>query len=58
MKGKIRVYCRVRPMSKNELDNGYLNIVTIVNQFTVKIKLKKENMAITDGKQGYEEKEF
>ena len=42
MKGKIRVFCRVRPMNEHELEIGSLPVVTITDQYTLKIKLKKE----------------
>ena len=31
MKGKIRVFCRVRPMSDHELEIGSLPVVTITD---------------------------
>jgi hypothetical protein len=31
MKGKIRVFCRVRPMSELERDKGSIDVVTIVD---------------------------
>ena len=42
MKGKIRVFCRVRPMSQNEKDLGSLPVVTVVDQYTIRIRLKRE----------------
>lgn len=42
MKGKIRVFCRVRPMSGHESDIGSLPVVKITDQYTLKIKLKRE----------------
>lgn len=51
MKGKIRVFCRVRPMSTNEKQMGSLEVVKVVDQLTLKIKLKKENTYLEDGKQ-------
>lgn len=42
MKGKIRVYCRVRPMNQNETKMGCIDAVTMVDQFTLKIRVKKE----------------
>ena len=41
MKGKIRVYCRVRPLNEKEAARNCVNSITIVDQFTLKIKLKK-----------------
>ena len=35
LKGKIRVFCRVRPLSKGELERGCNNITTIVDEFTI-----------------------
>ena len=35
LKGKIRVFCRVRPLSKSELERGCSNITTIVDEFTI-----------------------
>ena len=40
MKGKIRVYCRVRPMSPKEIEMGSASIATIVDEFTVKLDTK------------------
>lgn len=42
MKGKIRVYCRVRPMSSNEIKMGSINSINIHDQFTLKIRVKKD----------------
>ena len=42
MKGKIRVFCRVRPMNEHELEIGSLPVVTITDQYMLKIKLKRE----------------
>jgi len=42
MKGKIRVFCRVRPMNQHESDIGSLPVVKITDQYTLKIKLKRE----------------
>lgn len=35
MKGKIRVFCRVRPPSENELANGSPMIVDIQDNMTI-----------------------
>ena len=40
LKGKIRVFCRVRPLSKSELDRGCNNITTIVDDFTITCESK------------------
>lgn len=40
MKGKIRVYCRVRPLSSKEKDMNCLSIVNIMDEFTVKVDTK------------------
>ena len=40
LKGKIRVFCRVRPLSKSELDRGCHNISTIVDDFTITCESK------------------
>ena len=45
MKGKIRVFCRVRPMSDHESDIGSLPVVKITDQYTIKIKLKREGIS-------------
>ncbi len=42
MKGKVRVFCRVRPVSDYERDNNYLPIVTVKNNQTVSIQLRSE----------------
>ena len=58
MKGQIRVYCRVRPMSERELEIGSLPVVTIVDQYTLKIRIKKEGTTGPSGGDGYQEKQF
>eukprot|EP01022_Parablepharisma_sp_SALTPOND_P017260 TRINITY_DN2724_c3_g1_i1.p1 TRINITY_DN2724_c3_g1~~TRINITY_DN2724_c3_g1_i1.p1 ORF type:complete len:1407 (-),score=310.13 TRINITY_DN2724_c3_g1_i1:5409-9629(-) len=40
MKGKIRVYCRVRPLSQKEIEMGSAPIVNIMDEFTVKVDTK------------------
>ena len=35
LKGKIRVFCRVRPLSNSEIERGCGNITTIVDEFTI-----------------------
>ncbi len=42
MKGKIRVYCRVRPLSKTETANGYDEITTIPDEYSIDVKTVKE----------------
>lgn len=42
MKGKIRVFCRVRPMNQSELTKGGLPVVSLVDQSTLKIRVKKD----------------
>ena len=42
MKGKIRVYCRVRPMNPNEIRMGCIDAISIIDQFTLKIRVKKD----------------
>jgi len=37
MKGKIRVFARVRPMNKNETAKNCLNSVTIVDEMTIQV---------------------
>ena len=37
MKGKIRVYCRVRPLSKTEKSNKNKSAVTALDDYTVKV---------------------
>jgi kinesin family protein C2/C3 len=50
MKGKIRVYCRVRPLSNSELsrDESKVAAITIVDEFTLTI----------NGKNGFKNYEF
>jgi hypothetical protein len=38
MKGKIRVYCRCRPMARYELENGSTPVVTFVDETTLDLK--------------------
>lgn len=42
MKGKIRVYCRVRPMSQNEKKMGCIDAVQLSDPFTLRIRAKKD----------------
>jgi len=55
MKGKIRVFCRVRPISQQERELKSLPVVTIIDPYTLKIKLKKEGLL---GGEGYKEEEY
>lgn len=47
MKGKIRVFCRVRPLSQSEKDKGSLSVVTLLDQYTIKIRLKHQQTVNT-----------
>ena len=59
MKGKIRVFCRVRPMNSHELEIGSLPVVTISDEYTLKIKLKREGSSGPSTRDSvYEEKTF
>ena len=58
LKGQIRVYCRVRPMSDRELEIGSLPVVTILDQYTLKIRIKKEGTTGPSGGDGYKEETF
>jgi len=49
MKGKIRVFCRVRPMSQSEKELGSLPVVTVVDQYTIRIRLKREQQIVSLG---------
>lgn len=40
MKGKIRVFCRIRPLSNSENERGCTNITTIVDEFTLTCEAK------------------
>lgn len=40
LKGKIRVFCRVRPLNKKELDMDSVNITSIVDEFTINCEAK------------------
>ncbi|ELU03973.1 hypothetical protein CAPTEDRAFT_167295 [Capitella teleta] len=41
MKGKIRVYCRVRPMSKTEAKNGNTLVVKSPDEYTVQVESQR-----------------
>ena len=60
MKGKIRVFCRVRPMSQSEKDIGSLPVVTVIDQYSVRIRLKKEATSSTGGPNniGYKDEDY
>lgn len=51
MKGKIRVFCRVRPINEVEMEKGHIPVVTIVDHFTVKIRIKNNNSVNSNGGQ-------
>ena len=56
MKGKIRVFCRVRPVNTREKQANYLPVVTVPDAFTVKLKHKALRRADDDDKANkYEE---
>ena len=38
MKGKIRVYCRSRPLSRSELDRGNYNIISSPDEYTLVVQ--------------------
>ena len=40
LKGKIRVFCRVRPLSKSEMERGCTSITTVVDEFTIACESK------------------
>lgn len=40
LKGKIRVYCRIRPMNRTEVSKKCTNILTISDEFTVNTETK------------------
>lgn len=41
LKGKIRVYCRIRPMNRSEVSKKCNNILTISDEFTVNSETKQ-----------------
>uniref|UniRef100_H2XNC3 Kinesin-like protein n=1 Tax=Ciona intestinalis TaxID=7719 RepID=H2XNC3_CIOIN len=41
MKGRIRVYCRVRPLSKTEKSNNNTNVIQSPDDYTIKVAAKK-----------------
>ena len=58
MKGNIRVFCRVRPMSGHEEDIGSLPVVKITDQYTIKIKLKQEGKSGPSRESIYKEETY
>lgn len=40
MKGKIRVYCRVRPISQEEKKKGSGSVVNVADEFTLKVQTR------------------
>lgn len=49
MKGKIRVYCRVRPMNASEAQLGCIDAIQIIDEFTLRIRVKKEQQLYASG---------
>lgn len=41
LRGKIRVYCRVRPMSEKEISKGCSNVIAICDEFSVNLESKQ-----------------
>ncbi|XP_002122612.2 uncharacterized protein LOC100187504 [Ciona intestinalis] len=41
MKGRIRVYCRVRPLSKTEKSNNNTNVIQSPDDYTIKVAARK-----------------
>lgn len=62
MKGKIRVYCRVRPMNENEKKMGCIDAITLSDPFTLQIRVKKDQQLYKHDGSGaqaqYQLKEF
>ncbi|CDJ38191.1 kinesin heavy chain-like protein, putative [Eimeria tenella] len=44
MKGKIRVYCRIRPFAKYEKEKGSLESVQALDEYSVKVTTNKEEV--------------
>jgi len=40
MKGKVRVFCRVRPMIKSEVDKGCRSVATLIDDFNLSLETK------------------
>ena len=40
MKGRVRVFCRVRPLSKSEIERGCREIVNIADDFNLSVETK------------------
>lgn len=56
MKGKIRVFCRVRPFSRQEEENQAKQIVRKVDDFTLRFKMQeaaKQGLAPLDKEQEF-----
>ncbi|KAH9076180.1 hypothetical protein Ae201684P_012668 [Aphanomyces euteiches] len=47
MKGKIRVYCRCRPMSSSELERGCNSCVRFVDDFTLEVETSRGPRSFT-----------
>ena len=41
MKGKIRVYCRIRPMLSSEIERNHKTVVTRKDELTLQIETKQ-----------------
>lgn len=41
MKGKIRVYCRIRPMLASEIEKSHKTVVTRKDELTLQIETKQ-----------------
>ncbi|XP_052794090.1 early endosome antigen 1-like isoform X2 [Mya arenaria] len=41
MKGKIRVYCRARPMSKTELDRGNKSVLSTADEYSIAVNASR-----------------
>lgn len=40
MKGKIRVYCRIRPISDKEIELGSHDVTSVLDEFTTQVETK------------------
>ena len=52
------MYCRVRPMSERESEINSTPVVTILDRYTLRIKVKKEGSTGPSGGDGYKEENF